>query len=70
MKRDVATLQAMGFSQVQAQKALFLWAGVHYEAVNWLVMMQGAPDLEIPWNLTQLQVRGSWEKRERLNVTS
>ena len=46
----------MGFSTVQAQKALFLWAGVHFEAVNWLVLMQGIPDLDIPWNMTQLQV--------------
>ncbi len=46
----------MGFSLVQAQKALFLWAGVHHEAVNWLVQMQSVPGMEIPWNMTQLQV--------------
>jgi uncharacterized UBP type Zn finger protein len=52
----VSTLLAMGFTTVQAQKALFLWAGVYHEAVTWLVNMQHSPDIDIPWNMTQLQV--------------
>lgn len=46
----------MGFTLVQAQKALFLWAGVHHEAVAWLVQCLSIPDIAVPWNMTQLQV--------------
>lgn len=55
LERDIVTLQAMGFTLVQAQKALFLWAGVHHEAVAWLVQSLSIPDLASPWNMTQLQ---------------
>eukprot|EP00047_Mylnosiga_fluctuans_P003504 m.229452 g.229452 ORF g.229452 m.229452 type:complete len:764 (-) comp11909_c0_seq1:132-2423(-) len=70
LERDVASLQALGFSLVQAQKALFLWAGVHSEAVNWLIQIQSIPEIDVPWNMTQLQDQTLYRNSRRALLNS
>ena len=47
---------SLGFSQTMVQKALFIASGVHAEALHWLIDNQHHPNVETPWNMTQLQV--------------
>eukprot|EP01147_Barroeca_monosierra_P005637 gene5637-210_t len=55
LRRDMALLTGMGFSEVMAQKALFVASGTHTEAISWLIHHQHHMDIDIPWNATQLQ---------------
>ncbi|EGD76360.1 hypothetical protein PTSG_01060 [Salpingoeca rosetta] len=55
LRRDMALLTGLGFSEVMAQKALFVASGTHTEALAWLMHHQHHPDVDVPWNSTQLQ---------------
>lgn len=59
-QRDLSLLMSLGFSQTMVQKSLFIASGVHAEALHWLIDNQHHPNVETPWNMTQLQV--GWEK--------
>ena len=51
----MALLTGLGFSEVMAQKALFVASGTHTEALAWLIHHQHHPNVDVPWNSTQLQ---------------
>ena len=53
---DYGTLVALGFSAVAAKKAIFVTGAVLHEAMAWLTSNQHSPALDVPWNMTQLQV--------------
>eukprot|EP00054_Salpingoeca_dolichothecata_P002725 m.23729 g.23729 ORF g.23729 m.23729 type:complete len:990 (-) comp13226_c0_seq2:79-3048(-) len=55
MQRDLSQLLALGFSDVEAKKALFVCSGQHNEAINWLIQHQHFPTIRSPWNMTELQ---------------
>eukprot|EP00043_Microstomoeca_roanoka_P016198 m.164485 g.164485 ORF g.164485 m.164485 type:complete len:799 (+) comp16409_c3_seq1:1350-3746(+) len=55
LRRDMALLTGLGFSEVMAQKALFVSSGTHTEALSWLIHHQHHPHIDEPWNATQLQ---------------
>ena len=55
LQRDMALLTGLGFSEVMAQKALFVASGTHTEALAWLIHHQHHPNVDVPWNSTQLQ---------------
>ena len=53
---DLDWLVSVGFSEVRCKKALFAGSGERHEGLLWLIQHQHDDDIDIPWNLSQLQV--------------